>query len=215
MEVVQDIIRHLLRVVMNLIRLIVQSRGAVSHGMEQICPRPVEHRHEIIADDLYSEPGQIPYRLDIIGDIPVPAGQPYLDVVMDIHGLHHIHVEAIRLQGLLHLRDLLYFPDFPRHLVMQRPHDAGHAGNLPDVRQLDVVIALAVPAKAHLHSHIMIPLLSSFSLQDTAVFSPPCPVSTYNSYFNTIKLILQVYITNYYRRAVFLLLFTALPLTAT
>ena len=159
-QIVQNIIRHLLGVVMNLAGLVIQRRGAVPHRMEQIRPRPVEHRHEVIADHLHPEPGQIPYGLDIIGDIPVPAGQADLDVVMDIHRLHHVHVEPIGLQRFLYPRNLLHFPDLAGHFVMQRPHDAGHARNLLDVAQLDVVIAFAVPAKTHLHSHKMIPLLS-------------------------------------------------------
>ena len=72
---------------------------------------------------------------------------------MDIDRFYHVHVETIGFQLFLDLGDLFFLPDLAGLLVMQGPNDAGHAGDLLDVRQLDAVVALAVPAKAHLHRH--------------------------------------------------------------
>ncbi len=55
-EIVQDIVGHFLRVVVDPGRLIKQGGGAVPHGVEKIGAGPVEDRHKIVADHLYPEP---------------------------------------------------------------------------------------------------------------------------------------------------------------
>ncbi len=150
-----DVIRHLLGVLVDFGRLVIQRRGAVPHRVEQVRPSPVEHRHEVVADHLHPKGRQVADGLLVVLDILVPAGQADLDVVVDIDGLHHVHVEAVLVQLLLHRRDLLGLPDFPRHFVVKRPDNALHARNLLDVGQLDLVVALAVPAPGHLHWHII------------------------------------------------------------
>ena len=52
-----------------------------------------------------------------------------------------------------HLLDLVNFPNLTGELVVQRPDDAGHAGDLPDVAEFYRVVSFAVPAPAHLHGH--------------------------------------------------------------
>ena len=121
--------------------------------MEQVGAGPVEDGHEVVADHLHAELLQVPHGLDVVLNVLVPGGQAHLDVIVDVDGFHHVHVEAVGLQLLLDLGDLLFLPDLAGLLVVQGPDDAGHARDLLDVRQLDAVVALAVPAKAHLHRH--------------------------------------------------------------
>ena len=52
------------------------------------------------------------------------------------------------------LFDLCFLPDFAGHFVVQRPDNAGHAGNLLDVGEAHRVIALAIPTPTHFHRHI-------------------------------------------------------------
>ena len=51
-EVIQNAVRHLLRLIMNLICLIIQRREPVPHRMEQISPVPVKHRHNLVVQRL-------------------------------------------------------------------------------------------------------------------------------------------------------------------
>ena len=171
-----DVVRHLLRVVLDHVLLVEKRRGAVTHGVEHVGTRPVEDGHEVIADDLHTEGGEIADGLDIVVDVLIPGGQADLDVIVDVDGFDHLGIEA-RGGDLIHDGlDLLRLPDLSRHLVMQRPDNGGHAGDLPDIAQLDVVVALAVPAKAHLHWHngfllsfysSAMPMRSNFSVEMT------------------------------------------------
>ena len=119
--------------------------------MEQVGAGPVEDGHEVVGDHLYPEGGQIAQSLLVVFDILIPGGQADFDVVVDVDALHHIHVEAVLVQLCLDLRDLLRLPDLAGHLVVEGPDDTRHAGDLLDVGQLDLVVALAVPAECHLH----------------------------------------------------------------
>ena len=152
-QVLQDIVRHGTGVILDQVLLIEQGGGAVGQGVEQVGAGPVEDGHEVVADHLHAELLQVPHGLDVVLNVLVPGGQAHLDVIVDVDGFHHVHVEAVGLQLLLDLGDLLFLPDLAGLLVVQGPDDAGHAGDLLDVRQLDAVVALAVPAKAHLHRH--------------------------------------------------------------
>ena len=102
--------------------------------MEQVGPGPVKHRHEVIANDLHTEFGQIPDALLVIFNVHIPGGQTDLDVIMDIDGLHHIHIKSVLIQLLLDLGNLRFLPDFSGQLVVQRPDNGGHTGNLLDIR---------------------------------------------------------------------------------
>ena len=146
-----DIIRHLLGVLLDLGRLVVQGGGAVPYRVEQVGPRPVEHWHKVVADDLHPEGGQVSDGLLVVLDILVPGGQADLDVVVDVDALHHVHVEAVLVQLRFYFRNLLGLPDLPRHLVVERPDDALYPGDLLDVGQLDLIVAFAVPAPGHFH----------------------------------------------------------------
>ena len=157
MEIFQDIVRHLLVVLLNLCLLVIQCRGTILHRMKKVCPRPVKDRHEIISHDLDAKLCEIAQRLLVILNILVARGQPDLDIVVDVHALHDVHVKAVVLDLMTHLLDLVNLPHLACRLVMQRPYKSGHTGNLPDLFLRDAVISLAVPAKSHLHIiHLLI-----------------------------------------------------------
>ena len=121
--------------------------------MKQVGAGPVKDGHKVVANHFHAELGQITDGLAVVFDVLIPGRQADLDVIVDVHGLHHIHVEAVGGKLLLDLGNFLHFPDFPGQFVVQSPDDAGDTGDLLDVGELDVVIALAVPAETHLHWH--------------------------------------------------------------
>ena len=86
----------------------------------------------------------------VVLNIPVPGGQADLDVVVDVHALHHVHVEAVLVQLLFDRRDLAGLPHLPRHLVMERPHDALHAGDLLDIAEQMADYVMSFTEKYHM-----------------------------------------------------------------
>ena len=122
--------------------------------MEQVRASPVKDGHEVVADHLHPELGEVADALLVVFNVLVSGGQTDLDVVVDVHRLHHVHVEAVLVQLALHLGDLVDRPDLTGHFVVQSPHDPRHTGNLLDIGQLDTIVALAVPAECHLHRHM-------------------------------------------------------------
>ena len=148
-----DIIRHGLVIILDHILLIEERSRAVADRVEEIGAGPVKDRHEVVADHLDAKLGQVADALLVVLDVLVAGRQTDLDVVMHVDGLDNIHVEAVRLQLLLHFSDFFDGPDFAGHLVVKRPHDAGDAGNLLDIGKADLVIAFAVPTETHLHRH--------------------------------------------------------------
>ena len=121
--------------------------------MEKIGARPVENGHEIIADHFHSERSEVADRLNIIVNVFVPGRQADFDVVMDVDGFHHIHIEAIGIQLFLHFGNFFRLPDFSGQLVVQSPDNCGYSGDLFYIGKRNSVISFAVPAKTHLHRH--------------------------------------------------------------
>ena len=93
------------------------------------------------------------HALLVVLDVLIAGGQADLDVVVDVDRLDDVHVEAIGVDLVCDLLDLVDFPDLAGHLVVQCPDDAGHAGDLLDVAEGDRVVALAIPAPTHFHRH--------------------------------------------------------------
>ena len=150
---VHDVLGHGVVVVLDHALFIEQGGGAVADLVEQVGAGPVEDGHEVVADDLHTELAQVAHGGLVILDVLVTGGLADLDVVMNVDGFHNIHIEAVGLQLLLNLRDLVHFPNFAGHLVMQRPDNAGYAGDLLDIGKRDFIIAFAIPTETHLHRH--------------------------------------------------------------
>ena len=150
---VQNVFCHGVVVVLDHALLIEQGSGAIANFVEQVGTGPVEDRHEVVADDLHAELGQVADALLVVLDQAVPSGLADLDVVMDVDRFHHIAVEAVGVELVHDLLDLVFFPNFTGHFVVQSPNNAGDTGDLLDVGQLDLVIAFAVPTETHVHRH--------------------------------------------------------------
>jgi hypothetical protein len=119
--------------------------------VEKVGSRPVEHRHEIVADNLDAELLKVFKRLLVIFNIAVTRRKPYFDIVMDIYTLNDIRIKAIGLNLIYHLFYLIRFPYLSGLLVVKRPHDSVNSRNLTDLAEGNGIVALAVPAKSHLH----------------------------------------------------------------
>ncbi len=170
-QIVQDVIRHFLIIVLNPVLFVEQRRGAVLQRVEQICPGPVKNGHKVVGHDLHAELRQIAQRSLIVFDILVSGKKPDLDIVMHVHALHHVHVEARALDLAPCLLDLFHLPDLSGLLVMQRPDQPGHSRDLFDHLRGNAVVSLAVPAKCHLHNVV---LLYFQELPQAAPCSIPC-----------------------------------------
>jgi len=104
----------------------------------------------------------------------IAGGQADLDVVVDVDRLDNVHVEAVSVDLVCDLLNLVDLPDLAGHLVVQRPDDAGHAGDLLDVAEGDGVVALAIPAPTHFHRHSGCPpliLLCVYARQECLALS--------------------------------------------
>ena len=172
----QDVVGHGLVIVLDHVLLVEQSSGAVADRVEQVGTGPVKDGHEVVADDLDTELGQVADALLVVLDVLVAGGQADLDVIVDIDRLDHVHVEAVSVDLIGYLLDLVDLPDLAGHLVVQRPDDAGHAGDLLDVAQADGIVALAIPAPTHFHRHRKILLFYIFCF---AFSAQPCAALLY------------------------------------
>ncbi len=54
-----DVLSHSLVIALDLVLLVEQCSGAVAYGVEQVGTGPVEDGHEVVADDLDTELGQV------------------------------------------------------------------------------------------------------------------------------------------------------------
>ena len=72
---------------------------------------------------------------------------------MDVHRFNNVAVEAVSVDLVCDLLDLVDLPDLAGHLIVQCPDDAGHAGDLLDVVEGDGVVALTIPTPTHFHRH--------------------------------------------------------------
>ena len=150
---IQNILRHRVVVILNHTLFIKQRRGTVADLVEQIGTRPIKNRHEIVANDLYTEFAQVADALLVVFNQRIAGRFADLDVIVNVDGFHHVAVESVGVKLLHHLSNFRFLPDLTGHFMMQCPDDAGHAGNLFDVGQLDFIVSFAVPTKTHLHRH--------------------------------------------------------------
>ena len=148
---IENVVGHLPVILMNSVFFVEQGGGAVLQRVEQIGSCPVKDRHEIVSYDFDAELCQIAKRGLIVFNIPVAGGETDFDIVMDIDAFHHVHVEAGALNTASDGFYFLRFPYLTCLFVVERPDESGDSGNLPDHLRRDAVVAVAVPAKCHLH----------------------------------------------------------------
>ena len=149
----QDVVGHGLVIVLDHVLLVEQSSGAVADGVEQVGTGPVKDGHEVVADDLDTELGQVADALLVVLDVLVAGGQTNLDVIVNVDRLNDGSIEAVRMDLIDDGLDLVLFPDLTGHLAVQGPDDLLNTGDLLDVSQRDGVVALTIPAPTHFHRH--------------------------------------------------------------
>ena len=151
---VENVLCHRVVIVLDHVLFVEQSGRAVAYGVEQIGARPVEDWHKVVADDLDAEFREVADGGLIIFNVGIAGGKSDLDVVVDVDRLYDVHIEAVFVELTLDLCDLVDLPHLARHLVVERPNDSVHTGDLLNIRQLDAIVALAVPSEGHFHWHI-------------------------------------------------------------
>ena len=124
--------------------------------MEQVGAGPVKDGHEVVADGLDAELGQVADALLVVLDVLVARRQADLDVVVDVDGLDDGGVEAGSMDLVYDLLDLGLLPDLAGHFAVQGPDDLLNTGDLLNVAQGDGVIALTIPAPTHFHRHVVL-----------------------------------------------------------
>ena len=150
----QNIVCHFTGIFFDFFRFVIESGGAILQRMEEVGSGPVKHRHKVVADYFYAERCQITDGLDIVFNVMVAGRQADFDIIVDIDGFHHVHIEAVGLQLFLDFGDLFRLPDLSWQFVVQSPDNCAYAWNLFDVRERNLVVIFAVPAKPHLHWHV-------------------------------------------------------------
>ena len=132
--------------------IVIQAVGAVLRDdARQIGAQPVQHRHEVVDDDLHAVLRQIADGLAVILDVLVARGQAELDILMHVDALDDLALEP-RGMHLVDIRlDLVFLPNLARGLVVKHAHQAGAAGDLLDLLERDFVALTAIPAKRHFH----------------------------------------------------------------
>ena len=116
----------------------------------EICPQPVENRHEIVYDYFHAVLCQHPDRGDIVFDIFIPPGNAKLDIFMDVNGFDDFDLKAGVIDFLFQRRKFLLRPVHTGRLF-QQAHQACHSGNLLYIFQGNRIRCAAVPAKSHFH----------------------------------------------------------------
>src|SRR5690606_13527078 len=108
--------------------------AAMAQRPAQIGARPVENRHEIVADDLDAAVGEITHRNLVIGDVLAPVALLLFHVFGNRQTFHHVPGEP---RGRAVLPDayllvaLSYFflrPHYPVRDMMKRTDHADSAG---------------------------------------------------------------------------------------
>lgn len=92
--------------------------------------QPIEHRHEVIDDDLDAVLGEVSYSGAVVCDVLIARGQTELDVLMDVDGFDDLALEPSRVDFIDVALYLVLVPDLARGLIVQKAHDTGHAGDL-------------------------------------------------------------------------------------
>ena len=128
-----------------------QGGRAVRQLVVQVALDPVEHGHEVVADDLDALRGQVADGLFVRLDMLVAKRRTYLDVIRDANALDDLEGEALVLDHLAQLVDALARPDLAGRDIEQRAHDAAAAGDLANLLQGDLFFIRSVPAEGEFH----------------------------------------------------------------
>ena len=129
-----QILKHLLRTDLIHLLLVIRKDGrTIWTRFCQIRPCPVEHRHEIITDQMNVFFSQMSQRFNILLDILLSVLTADLDSIVDIHTFYPGKPQAGCLHFLLQHVDLLPAPDLSRLFSVESRDHACHPGDLTDL----------------------------------------------------------------------------------
>ena len=128
-----------------------QNGSTVEPGLGQIRAGPVEHRHEVVADDLDPSLTQAGHGLAVVVNVFVPTGQAQLDVLVDIDAFDDLQLQTDVVDFLLQRPNTLRGPQSPGGHIHQGTDNAAHVGDLLDIAQRYGIHLTAIPAKCHFH----------------------------------------------------------------
>ena len=101
--------------------------------MRQVRAQPVKDRHEVVDDDFHAVFCQIADRDIVILDVFVAGGKSHLDVFVYVDALDDLAFQS-RFVYFVDIRlDFFFGPDFSGRFVVEKSHQAGHAGDLSDL----------------------------------------------------------------------------------
>ncbi len=100
---------------------------AIRQRPGEVGSRPVQHRHEVVADGINAAGSQIAYRLLIIGDIAKVVTTLGFNRLMDRDALYHRPDQTFFRQQCLTRFNLLNRPYLAVRDMVQRRHNAGRA----------------------------------------------------------------------------------------
>lgn len=131
--------------------IVVQAGGAILVHVSELSAQPVKDRHEVVHNYLDAEFREVFQRGAVVLDVFVTAGQPELDVLVDVHRFDDLAFEPGFVNLVNKNLNFVLFPVLPGRLVGQGAHNSGHARNLLDVLQRNGVVTFPVPAECHFH----------------------------------------------------------------
>ena len=129
-----------------------QRFGAVRQRIGQIGARPVEDRHEVVADGVDAAGREVAQRLLIVGDMPPPIAAVGFDLFMYRHALHHRPHQPFFRQQRLPRADLVDRPDFAVRNMVQRRDHPGRPGLTHVIQRDRIVRAIPTPCLFHVVS---------------------------------------------------------------
>ena len=125
--------------------------GAIFPDFRQVGPRPVEHRHEVVADQVDSDRPQTLQRIDIPFDIHIPVRGSRLYGIVDIHTFDTEQFEALGFDRMLQVDDSFAWPVHARGKVGECGDDTRHTRYLTDGMQAYAVKRWSKPPQCHFH----------------------------------------------------------------
>ena len=118
----------------------------------EVRARPVQHRHEVVGDDVDAARRQVADRLLVILDIGLEVARAGLDVLVHRDALHDRPHEARIGDHLLPLADLLHGPHLAVGNMVQGVDDIGGSG-LADVREAHGIVRPVPPPRLFAKIH--------------------------------------------------------------
>src|SRR5216110_2191533 len=127
-----------------------ERRRAVRQRQREVGAHPVEHRHEVVAQDGNPELAHRPHALAVVRDEPVSGRSAQLDVLVYRNAFDDGEREPGRIDIPAQPLEPLAWPGRANRNVVQGADHALDAGDLPDMRER-YRVGGTEPTKRHVH----------------------------------------------------------------